>query len=231
MSGVLQAEQVAKNPYPDAAGFVLAGGQSRRMGRDKALIEFAGRPLIAHAVSTLSEVGLQPTIAGAQPGSRAALEAFAPVIEDSDPGRGPLGGVCSALASSAGRWAIFVSIDQPLLPASLLKYLIHHADVSGLAVTLASVSGFTQTFPAVLDRRTLPTLLKELGSGRGRCFAAFREAATSLGEQISSIPVEFLAQAGAASHPYDLPISRWLMNLNSPEDLTSAEALMGVRIA
>ena len=86
----------------DAAGFVLAGGQSSRMGSDKALVEFGGRPLIAHAVGILRTAGLSVSIAGARAEIRASLESYAPVIPDAEAGRGPLGGICAALKSTTG---------------------------------------------------------------------------------------------------------------------------------
>ena len=77
-----------------AAGFVLAGGRSSRMGTDKALMLLGGRPLIAHALDILRGAGLSASLAGA----RAGLERFAQVVADEEPDRGPLGGICSALA-------------------------------------------------------------------------------------------------------------------------------------
>ncbi len=134
----------------DAAGFVLAGGQSSRMGHDKALLAFAGRPLIDHALATLHEAGLSASIAGANPSVLASLAAFAPVVEDLEPGRGPLAGICAALASTSARYAVFLPVDLPLLPSSLIVYLFHHARITGHAVTVPSVNGFAETFPAVL---------------------------------------------------------------------------------
>ena len=69
--------------------FVLAGGQSARMGRDKALIEFRGRPLIEHALDKLRALGFAPRIVG----SREDLSAFAPVIPDNYTALGPLAGI------------------------------------------------------------------------------------------------------------------------------------------
>jgi molybdopterin-guanine dinucleotide biosynthesis protein A len=224
-------------PEPDAVGFVLAGGQSSRMGRDKTLLEFAGRPLVVHALDLLQQAGIPakiagvPSPAGAASPARASLEAFAPVIEDASPGLGPLSGICAALSIISARFAVFLPVDLPLLPPSLLVFLLHHAQVTGSAVTVSSVSGFTQTFPAVLDRSTLPALQNELCSKRYGCFSAFQAASAALGQSVSSVSVELLAQSGQVSDPRGLPPLRWFLNLNTPDDLARAEALSGRCIA
>src|SRR4051812_38889664 len=112
---------------PSVAGFVLAGGRSSRMGRDKALLSFAGRPLVQHALDLLSKVllsdcGLERSIVGDRPD----LAAYAPVIPDEETGRGPLQGICRAMAASSAELSVFISVDTPLLPASLLSCLLYH---------------------------------------------------------------------------------------------------------
>jgi molybdenum cofactor guanylyltransferase len=217
------------DPEGDAAsgaiGFVLAGGQSSRMGRDKALLEFGGRPLVAHALDIFQEAGITAMIAGAASSARASLEAFAPVIEDASPGLGPLSGICAALSVTSARHALFLPVDLPLLPASLLVYLLRSARITSSAVTVCSVSGFAQTFPAVLDRAALPALQNELGSQRYGCFSAFQAAAAALGQSVSSIAVELLTQTGDVFNPLGLPPIHWFINLNTPDDLARAEAL------
>ena len=205
----------------EAAGFVLAGGQSSRMGRDKALTELAGQPLVARALGILREAGLPGAIAGA----RSALAAFAPVVEDAAIGQGPLGGVCAAMASTQARHMVFLSVDMPLLPASLVAYLLRHAQITNAAVTVSSVNGFVQTFPAVVNRDTLPALETSLQSGRGGCFAAFRAAAGKLGQRFSILPVELLAQPGHVAHATGLPAALWFLNVNGPVELARAEGL------
>jgi molybdenum cofactor guanylyltransferase len=207
---------------PDAAGFVLAGGQSSRMGTDKALIPLDGKPLIEHALAILRQAGLAAAIAGA----RSSLESFARVVEDPASGLGPLSGVCAALRSTPARYAVFVTVDLPLLPASLLAYLLQRACIAEAAVTLASISGFAQTFPAVIDRAMLPWLQGELEAGRAGCFQAFQAAASALGQTVTVVPAEFLAQTGHVSHPNGLPVSLWFLNLNTPADLERAERLL-----
>ncbi|MGH9591177.1 MAG: molybdenum cofactor guanylyltransferase [Terracidiphilus sp.] len=205
-----------------AAGFVLAGGESRRMGRNKALAEFAGEPLILRALKLLRDAGLRPRIAGA----RAELGQFAPVIADAEPGRGPLAGVCAALAFCQDPRAVFVPVDLPLLPASLLSLLATRAAITGAIVTVLSVSGVAQTFPAVVDRAALPGLEEALRQGRGGCYSAFEAAVLGLRQHIAVLPIEYLAQAGQVTHPDSLPPAIWFLNVNSPADLARAEAVV-----
>lgn len=211
----------------DAVGFVLAGGRSSRMGADKALELFAGKPLVAHAVSVLCEAGLSASIAGA----RSPLAAFAPVVEDSQPGMGPLGGICAALASTSACLSVFLPVDLPLQPASLIVFMLHHARTTGAAVTLCSVNGFAETFPAVLSRELLPLVQGELEAGRGGCYSAFQAAAGRLGQAVSVLPVELLVQSGHVAHPGGLPAARWFLNVNSPEDLRRAEEMCSKKYA
>lgn len=204
----------------DAVGFVLAGGQSRRMGRDKALVEFRGEVLIARAVGVLREAGLEVSIAGAH----SALETFAPIVRDTQPGLGPLSGICAALRSITARHAVFLSVDMPLLPPGLIEYLLFHACSTGRAVTLGSVAGFPQTFPVVLLGNIMPVLENQLSNGRRGCFAAFKEVADMLGEPLSILPAELLAQSGHVAHPDALRAAQWFQNINSEAELSRAEA-------
>lgn len=209
------------------AGFVLAGGESRRMGRDKALIEFAGEPLVVRALKILREAGLDARIAG----GRGDLEQFAPVVADAEPGRGPLGGICAALAASGEQRAVFMPVDLPLLPASLVTLMVRRAQITRTAVTVPSVSGFAQTFPAVIDRAALPGLQDGLKQGSGGCYAAFESAAAGLMQRVAVVPAEYLAQAGQVTHPDGLPPAQWFLNVNSPAELRRAEALSVRRVA
>lgn len=202
----------------DAAGFVLAGGRSTRMGRDKALVEFRGKPLVAHALGLCDASGLSTSIAGAH----SLLTGFSEVIEDETPDLGPLQGICTALKSCHAEYALFLPVDLPLLPVSLIKYMLRHARITSTLVTLSSVNGFAQTFPVVISRFLLPALLEQLNQGRLGCFAAFQAAAEKQNRPVSILPTEVLVQAGQVLHPEGLPVSRWFLNLNSPADLQRA---------
>lgn len=190
------------------------------MGADKALTEFCGLPLIACALRILRDAGLPASIAGSRPD----LRKFAPVVDDLDSGRGPLAGIYSAIAITSFTWSVFVPIDVPLLPSPLVKVLLDRAQITLSPVTLASVAGFAQTFPCVLNRAVLPSLRGELEVGGRGCYSAFWAAAKALGQPLSVIPAELLAQTGQIRHPDDLPPARWFSNINSPADLKRSEA-------
>jgi molybdopterin-guanine dinucleotide biosynthesis protein A len=213
-----------------AEGFILAGGRSSRMGRDKALVDLAGNPLIQHALSILSSSGLEPRIAGAM----SDLSTFAPTLPDepsqtgpSQSGLGPLAGICSALASSRAQYAVFLPIDLPLLPAGLISYLVHHAIVTESAINAVSVAGFIQTFPVVIHRGGLRFLQSSLRSNDRNCLRAFRAAAEALSQSFSIQPVELLLQSGQVSHSQGLPVADWFLNINSSRELARAETLLG----
>ncbi len=208
----------------DAAGFVLAGGNSSRMGTDKATVRLAGKPLIAWGLDTLRAAGLIPRIAGA----RSDLGRYAPVIPDVDGGAGPLSGICAGLHSTPAPYAVFLSVDMPLLPASAVDYLLNHARITGLLVTVYSVNGFPQTFPAVIRRECLPIFEAELRAGRRGCFSAFQATVSSLQAKgvegsMAILPVEVMIQAGLVDSAGGQLAFRWFHNVNSPADLDRAQ--------
>src|SRR5262249_52769899 len=99
------------------------------MGQGKSLVSFRGAPLIERALGSLRGPSLKPRIAGA----RSYLSGFAPALgADPDyPGLGPLSGICPAIEECRARFAVFIPVDMPLMPPSLVSYLVHHAEVTG----------------------------------------------------------------------------------------------------
>ena len=213
---------------------MLAGGRSSRMGADKAQVEFRGQPLVAHALNILHAAGLEASISiASRMGDRggSVLAEFAPVVGDVAQGAGPLGGICAAMAATTARWSVFIPVDQPLLPASLLQYLVNHTKRTRNALTITSVTGAAETFPVVLERSALPWLQSELDAGHGGCFSAFHAAAVGLAQQVEVVAVETLAGTGDFSHPKGLTVEDWFININTLEDLHRAEELCRGMIA
>ena len=95
--------------------FVLAGGKSSRMGRDKAFLELEGRTLLSLALEAASAVAASVWIVG----NAAKFAAFAPVVEDMYSERGPLAGIHAALAATATDLNLILAVDLPFIQTEL----------------------------------------------------------------------------------------------------------------
>ena len=106
-------------------GFVMAGGRSERMNRDKALLPFGSTTLLGHAVARLGRVcGEVRILCGPE---RRYEEHGATVVLDSTPGTGPLGGLYSGLRSLQRGVGLFLAVDLPDVPEELLARLLELA--------------------------------------------------------------------------------------------------------
>lgn len=196
-------------------GFVLAGGLSTRMGRDKALLELRGRPLVIHMLELLRGVGLEPRICG----SRADLETFAAVIEDRFEGCGPLGGIDAALEVSDAELNLFVPVDLPQIPAAFLRWLMERAERSGAVATVPTIEGRAQPLCAVYGRRLHRGLRQSLATGKYKVMRALEFAATGLGERMDLFSLETVATTlPAGTWPLEPRPSAWFQNVNTPAD-------------
>src|SRR5271154_3497903 len=104
------------------AGFVLAGGQSSRMGRDKAMLEIDGASMIRRAINLVRSVGIEPVVVGSPGEFKRQLDAR--VITDEWPGAGPLGGIATALSESDKQWNLVIACDMPYLTIEWLGFLL-----------------------------------------------------------------------------------------------------------
>jgi molybdopterin-guanine dinucleotide biosynthesis protein A len=187
--------------FVHAAGFVLAGGRSSRMGQDKALLTLGGEPLVQRAVRKLSAICAEVAIAG----STEDLARFGRVIPDKSPDCGPLGGIVSALEQSSFEWNLFLPVDAPFVPVSTLKALLCMAAgfPSVCVCVMGRVQGRMQPLCAVYSRKALGVLQQELAGGRWKVLSAI-EAAGSVKV------VDFEDASG-------------FVNLNTPEEFAEAE--------
>jgi molybdenum cofactor guanylyltransferase len=185
--------------FVHAAGFVLAGGRSSRMGQDKALLTLGGEPLVKRAIRKLSEVCADVAIAG----GREELTQFGRVIPDERVGCGPLSGIVAALEQSSFEWNLFLAVDAPFVPVSVLKELLLMAAGFPGGCVMARTQGVLQPLCAVYSRKALEVLKQELAAGRWKVTRAIEAAG----------PVKVM----------DFGNTSWFANLNTPEEFAEAE--------
>ena len=101
---------------------LLAGGESRRMKRDKATIPFRDRPLWQHQLDLLRKLEPQEIFVSAQsdPVWRPADVEF---VADAQPARGPLSGIAAPLSRTTGDYLLVIGIDMPFMSAEYLRKL------------------------------------------------------------------------------------------------------------
>ncbi|MFZ0760880.1 MAG: molybdenum cofactor guanylyltransferase [Candidatus Sulfotelmatobacter sp.] len=192
-----------QNPSPpDLTAFLLAGGQSTRMGVDKAFVGFAGRTLLARALSLAHSITTQVRIVG----SPAKFAAFAPVVEDIYHGRGPLGGIHAALRSSLTDLNLILAVDTPFVSPEFLQYLVSQARAAPqAAVVVPRSAGGWQPLCAVYRRNFAEAAETALPAGQNRIDRLFDLVRARIIEQAE------LEDAGFSSAIF--------RNLNTPEEL------------
>jgi len=118
-------------------GAVLAGGRSSRMGRPKATLELAGRPLIAYPLESVAAAGLEPIVVAKKDSELPDLDCR--VISDEDGRSHPASGIAAALEAAGGP-VVVLACDMPFVPAQLVSVL---AQLTA-RIALVKVDGRTQ---------------------------------------------------------------------------------------
>ncbi|AQZ61475.1 Molybdopterin-guanine dinucleotide biosynthesis protein MobA [[Actinomadura] parvosata subsp. kistnae] len=207
-----------------AAGVVLAGGRSTRMGRPKAWLEWHGSTLLYRAAAILARTVGGPVVVVAAPGQELPpLPPGVSVAADPVEGLGPMQGLAVGLAAVAGRAeAAFVcSTDLPFLHPAFVRRVLRGL-TPGVDVALPVAGGFRQPLAAAY-RTSLAGLIKDLlDAGDLRPGMLFQHCEVSrLGEE------ELLADAELARHD---PALESVLNVNSPDDYATARARRPPRV-
>lgn len=194
------------------AAVVLAGGGGRRLGgADKALIDLAGRPLLAHVLARLSpQVDRIVLSANGDPARFAAFGL--PVVSDAAADRGPLAGIAAAAAFCTNRWPdvcylLSVPVDLPLLPSDLLARLHAAAERAGGCAASASAGGRSHWAVTLWPLPFALTLARRIEAPDG--LRRLQDAAR-------------LAHGVAVPFPEPEPFA----NVNRPEDLHRLSAVL-----
>ena len=188
----------------NVGGIILCGGRSRRMGRPKAWLPFAGEPMLARVVRLLGEV-VHPLVAVAAPGQDLPpLPPDVAVARDSEEGRGPLQGLAAGLEALGGRAnaAYLSSCDVPFLRPAFVRRLI---DLLGdHSVCVPQAGGYFHPLAAVYRAGVADVVARLLAEDRLRPVFLFE-----------SVPTRVVQAAELADVD---PGLESLRNLNTPED-------------
>lgn len=191
---------------------IQAGGQSSRMGRDKALVPLAGRPMIAHVLARVTGLGDETLVTTNNPDALEFLELS--LVTDEEPGAGALPGLLTALKAARGDTVLVVACDMPFVNRLLLEHLLELAP--GADVVVPRWNDVYQTMQAVYARKKcLKAVQDALEQGEQRMISFYPQV------KVRIVPPDEVAE-------YD-PSGRSFFNVNTPEDLTEAERFLDQR--
>jgi molybdopterin-guanine dinucleotide biosynthesis protein A len=188
----------------EACAFVLAGGRSSRMGRDKAFLPFEGSTLLERALAVARAVTPEVRIVG----SVENFQVFAQTVEDQFPDHGPLGGIHAALRSSGYDNNLVLAVDMPFLATTWLAYLLDQSRTSNAMVTLPRLERGWQPLCAVYRREFADLAEPALQAGRNRIDSLF-----------AKISPRVIDERELASRGFSPEMFR---NLNTPDEFERA---------
>ena len=109
------------DPLVDITGVILAGGESRRFGSNKALALLHGKPLVQHVTETVSSVFNDCLLVTNSPEQYDFLNI--PMIKDRYQDKGPLAGIHAALRHTGKAWVFVIGCDMPAVTPDLISFL------------------------------------------------------------------------------------------------------------
>lgn len=154
--------------YTDITGIILAGGKSKRMGTNKALLKINELTVIERSAALLNKLFSRVIIITNTPDEYSFLKLE--MYPDIYPGRGPLAGIHSALINSSTEKNFILSCDIPFLSAEVIKYITDYK--TKLPVTVVYADGFIQQLAGIYSRSVLPeaeNILNETAGNAGKC--------------------------------------------------------------
>lgn len=193
---------------------IQAGGESKRMGMDKGLILFQGIPMIQRIITRLSPLADEMIIISNQPQKYGftGLQIF----QDTNPGRGPLGGLYTALKMGSQPLVAVIGCDMPFVNPGLLEYQAEIAAHEEIDVVIPLISGKYEPFHAVYRRETCLSAVKNVMETNQLKMVSW----------LSMVKVHTINQ-----DKYSLfdPQNLAFTNINTPQDLIEAENIAGGR--
>lgn len=159
----------------DVTAVILAGGMSRRLGRNKALEPFQGEPLIHRVIHRMGLVASSIIVVANDDERVAELDlpdSVTPVI-DEHPGKGSLGGIYTGLHAALTEWAVFCACDMPFPSPRLYRALLSNCDTNDAVVPV--VEGRPEPIHAAYSRVCLEPIRQKLAADRLKISGFFED--------------------------------------------------------
>jgi molybdopterin-guanine dinucleotide biosynthesis protein A len=185
---------------------IQAGGQSRRMGTDKALVQLGGIPLIEHVLKRVE--GLADEILITSNHTEGLTYLGVPMVQDPIPGAGALAGLETALNAARGEHVLVLACDMPFVSRELIRYMIELAPRADVVVPIHA--GYFEPLHAIYSKECLPRIESSLQDGQTRVISFYDEVRVQVIDENKIVTFD--------------PQGMSFFNINTPEDLAFAES-------
>ncbi|HEX5418469.1 MAG TPA: NTP transferase domain-containing protein [Gammaproteobacteria bacterium] len=209
-------------PIPLLLGLVLAGGESRRMGRDKGALVIGGEPQVRRAWRLLNRFCVGAYVSAREGQASEPAYAGLPLILDREAGLGPAAGLMAAWREHPEAAWLVLAADMPLVDAGLLAELIRGRDPERLATVFRQPEGWLQPLCAIWEPRACTALEARLAAGDGSLRRVLEggpiaELAPSAPERLTGINTEDELRRVVASMLHNAPLAQ-AVRKSSPAD-------------
>ncbi len=191
---------------------VLAGGQSKRMGRDKAFLEVSGRPVIEQVLDQVRPLTDDLFISANAPEKYTPLGL--PIVPDIYPDKAALGGLYSVIRAARYDHVLVVACDMPFLNVALLQHLVDLAPTADVVVPLINPPQ-PETLHAVYSKNCLPAIEQRLLANQLRVIGFFED-----------VSVRYIERDEVGR--FD-PQFQSFINMNTPEDWAKVQEIAQAR--
>jgi molybdopterin-guanine dinucleotide biosynthesis protein A len=166
---------------PAVSAIVLAGGESRRLGRDKCMLPIEGRPLLTRTLALLASLAGDLVVVSNAPRRDLELGLSVRLVPDEERGVGALMGLYSGLKAARHDRAVAVACDMPFLNLPLLRYMVSLS--AEYDVVLPRLGDLAEPLHAVYGKGCLGPMERHLARGRRRIVVFFDEVRVRYVEQ------------------------------------------------
>ena len=149
-------------------GIILAGGKSRRLGRDKALEKIGDCRIVDRVISAISSVCQEIIVVGNNIDRKDQLKLGDDIcfVTDLYSDKGSLGGLYSGLKASQTDWNFLFACDMPFISTMILSSMLGAEIPDGTGVVAFEVDGYIQTTHALYKKSCLPMMEQNLLSNK-----------------------------------------------------------------
>ncbi len=187
---------------------ILAGGQSQRMKRNKALMHLGGAPVLQWVINAVKDLAAELFLVTNTPETYKSFNVS--MTSDIIPGKAALGGIYTAIAQARHDWVLVLACDMPLLNPTVITFLTEY--LIDVDVVSPLIANYPETLHTFYHKNCLSAIEKRIKADRLKVIGFFEE-----------VKVHYVSKQALRTVTSDF---NFLTNLNTPDDFRRIEGII-----